>query len=66
MGHARAVAIISARHLAASVRKIHVAFARQGLAVRSESGGQGYGSFVKSVLEAVDKFYADVVQRIKP
>jgi hypothetical protein len=28
--------------------------------------GQGHGSFVKSALEAVDKFYADVVQRIKP
>jgi hypothetical protein len=28
--------------------------------------GQGHGSFVKSVLEAVDRFYADVVQRIKP
>lgn len=28
--------------------------------------GQGRGSFVNSVLEAIDKFYMDVVQRIKP
>jgi hypothetical protein len=39
------------------------------LSLTSNAGGargQGHGSFVKSVLEAVDKFYADVVQRIKP
>ena len=28
--------------------------------------GQGHGSFVNSVLAAVDKFYTDVVQHIKP
>ena len=28
--------------------------------------GQGHGSFVNSVLAAVDKFYTDVVQPIKP
>jgi hypothetical protein len=43
----------------------HVASAWPGLAVRSESSEQGHGSYVTSVLEAVDKFYADVVQRIK-
>jgi len=39
------------------------------LSLTSNAGGargQGHGSFVKSVLEAVDRFYADVVQRIKP
>ena len=39
------------------------------LSLTSNAGtarGQGHGSFVKSVLEAVDKFYADIVQRIKP
>jgi hypothetical protein len=39
------------------------------LSLTSNAGtarGQGHGSFVNSVLEAVDKFYADVVQRIKP
>ena len=39
------------------------------LSLTSNAGaarGQGHGSFVKSVLEAVEKFYADVVQHIKP
>jgi hypothetical protein len=39
------------------------------LSLTSNAGtarGQGHGSFVKSVLEAVDMFYADIVQRIKP
>jgi hypothetical protein len=39
------------------------------LSLTSNAGttrGQGHGSFVKSVLEAVDKFYVDIVQRIKP
>jgi hypothetical protein len=39
------------------------------LSLTSNAGtarGQGHGSFVNSVLVAVDKFYADVVQRIKP
>ena len=39
------------------------------LSLTSNAGGmrgQGQGSFVRSVLEAIDTFYADVVQRIKP
>jgi hypothetical protein len=28
--------------------------------------GQGHGSFVSSVVNAIDRFYAEVVQHIKP
>lgn len=39
------------------------------LSLTSKAGaarGHGHGSFVKSVTDAIEKFYADVVQHIKP